>query len=157
MLYWLCPEQHILPPCPCPLVLGVVSHQVFHCHSTKHHLKADMEMEGLVWGWRNYSALPDNVLFFSCFRKGKYKFNLFFCTDLEKNANSSNSLALNVRLSFHWAGSVCWGGHQWKEKKLSVQNHFSGHKIVVSGYYPVYTFCSCVAFAEQWAQRQYST
>lgn len=61
-----------------------------------------------------------------------------------------------MRLSIHWAGSECQGAHQWKEKPC-LQNDFSGHEILGSGYYPVSTFCFCVVFAEQWAQRRYST
>lgn len=127
------------------MVPGVVSHQGFHCHSIKHHLKADVEMEGLVHVWKMHPALLEKVLFFFCFRLGKYLWNSSLHWYGKENEKANDAQSLNLRLSLYWAGSVCWASHQ--QNKSYWQNCFPGNEILVSGCYPSYPLCSSVTFA----------
>lgn len=126
---------------------GVVSHQGFHCHSIKHHLKADVEMEGLVHVWKMHPALLEKNIVFLLFQTGKVFIKFLFALVWKENGKASDAQSLNLRLSHCWAGSVCWASRQQKENKSCLQNCFPGHEILVSGYYPVYPLCSSLTLA----------
>lgn len=107
-----------------------------------------------MWKWKGWFMSKKYILLYQkryCFSLVSDWENIYkipFCIGLEKkNGKASEAQSLNVRLSLCWAGSVCWGSRQQKENKSCLKNYFSGHEILVSGYYPVYPLCSSVTFA----------
>lgn len=97
---------------------------------------------------KKYILLYQKRYCFSLVSDWENIYKIPFCIGPEKkNGKASEAQSLNVRLSLCWAGSVCWGSRQQKENKSCLKNYFSGHEILVSGYYPVYPLCSSVTFA----------